>query len=116
MLLCSHNVSSDRIDCLSLNRIIFISLVFFLAISCNKNEQPGKNAVAATLYDYTGLDGCSWVIKLENGEVLEPTNLSEFNMDIKEGKKIWVTYSPSAQQVSICMVGLKVGINGLWDR
>lgn len=103
---------------MSFVKFFLVSFIFLLSISvsCNKTEQPDKDAVTATLSDYTGLDGCSWVIKLENGEVLEPTNLDGFNIDMEEGKKIWITYVLSQYQVSICMVGPKIDITEIWDR
>ena len=39
-----------------------------------------------------GLDGCSWMIELNNGTKLEPTNLNDFNINLQENQKIWVVY------------------------
>ncbi len=55
---------------LSKKNYLFILFLLFLipfSYSCNKNKSPENDAVAATLYDYSGLDGCSWVIKPEVG-------------------------------------------------
>ena len=35
----------------------------------------------------TGLDGCSWMIELNNGTRLEPTNLNDFNINLQENQK-----------------------------
>ena len=94
--------------------LTLISLLFF-TISCDK-ACPEHDAEAAILTDYTGLDGCSWVIKLENNEVLEPTNLAETGIELKEGKKIWVKYTVEEGMASICMVGPIVSIDAIWDR
>lgn len=96
--------------------ILFLLFLISFSYSCNKNKPPANDAVAATLYDYSGLDGCSWVIKLEDGEVLEPSNLGEFDIKINEGEKVWVKYSLAENQISICMVGPQVDIMLMWER
>lgn len=93
--------------------IVILLLAF---ISCNKAQQPDVNAVKATLNDFTGLGGCSWVIKLNNHDLLEPINLDEFSIELKEGKKIWIKYKPAENMASICMVGLMVEIEAIWER
>jgi len=58
----------------------------------------------AVLRDYTGLDGCGWVIEA-NGTVLEPLNLGEFLSDPQDGMDLNVTYHVENGYASICMVG-----------
>lgn len=95
---------------------VFLFFISAFSTSCNKCNMPEDGAIAATLYDYTGLDGCSWIIKLENDEVLEPLNLQDFGIELQEGKNIWVKYSVSTNTASICMVGSMITIEGIWDR
>jgi hypothetical protein len=38
---------------------IFLFLLIPVLFACRKSDQVPQKAVAATLYDYTGLDGCS---------------------------------------------------------
>ncbi|NOX86086.1 MAG: hypothetical protein GXO86_09000 [Chlorobi bacterium] len=95
--------------------IIFFLIPIFFISACDKTS-PDAKAVKATLYDYTGLDGCSWVIKLDDGEVLEPDNLGGFDIEIKDGKKVWVKYTLAKEQISICMVGPRVDIVEIWER
>lgn len=100
------------------SRILILLTVLLLSISfaCNKNNSPHDDAVAATLLDYTGLDGCTWVIKLADKEVLEPINLGNFIFfELKDGKKIWVKYK-TVGMASICMVGPTIEIEEIWDR
>lgn len=73
------------------------------------------DAVKAVLKDYTGLDGCTWVIKLDNNEVIEPINLGDFNFVLEDGKKIWIKYK-TVGMASICMVGPTIEIEAIWDR
>ena len=95
----------------------FILIIFmFLLAGCSKTSSPETEAVVATLSDYTGLDGCSWVIKLDNNEVLEPINLSEFTIELKEGKKVWIKYTEQNDLASICMVGPIVRIDTICER
>jgi hypothetical protein len=63
----------------------------------------------------TGLDGCGMVIELENGDKLEPTNLSNFEIDVEDGKKIWVEYH-GVWMASICMVGEVVEVDCIGER
>jgi hypothetical protein len=111
-------VTFSQIQFMKLRRspaLVFI-LVLALAYGCAKSCPTGDDIVEATLYDYTGLDGCTWVIQLENGEVLEPNNIKAFNFKLIDGKKVWVKYSIVPDQASICMVGQIVNIEGIWDR
>jgi len=96
--------------------LIIPLFLLFISASCKKTNPPENGAVKAALYDYTGLDGCSWVFKLESNEVLEPTNLGQFDFNLTDGKKIWVKYHPAVDQASICMVGQVVDVDAIWNR
>jgi hypothetical protein len=91
--------------------ILFASTFLFFA--CNRTSC--ENAQAATIVDYTGLDGCGLVIKLQSGEVLEPVNLNDFNITPTDGMKVWVKYH-EVGLASICMVGPTVEIDCLAQR
>ena len=45
----------------------------------------------ATLRDFTGLDGCGWVLE-SGGEVLEPTNLESFLDAPEDGMRLEVEF------------------------
>lgn len=70
----------------------------------------------AKLKDLTGLDGCGMVIELQDGSYLEPTNLSEMDIEIVDGKKIWVSYHTAPNLASICMAGNIVEIDCIASR
>ena len=57
------------------------------------------------------------LIELENGDAIEPTNLTEFSssVSISDGQKVWVKYH-SISAASICMVGPIVQIDELEER
>lgn len=94
--------------------LLLFSVAFLL--SCNKKTSPEPTEIAATLQDYTGFDGCSWVIVLENTEVKEPVNLNSFQLELVDGKKVWVNYSVLENAISICMVGEVVRIESIRNR
>jgi hypothetical protein len=97
-------------------KTLFILLASCLLFaSCNRTSC--ENAQAATIEDYTGLDGCGLVVKLQSGEVLEPINLNDFNLTPTDGMKVWVKYHESETFIgSICMVGPIVEIDCLAKR
>lgn len=73
-----------------------------------------KNAVLVTLRNRAGLDGCGWVLQLENGKNLEPLNLKQYaNLQLQDGKKLLIEYEVQPMAVSICMIGQIVKITCL---
>jgi len=93
--------------------ILFCCASLLLFSSCEGSSC--ENAKAATIEDYTGLDGCGLLLKLTTGEVLEPMNLNDFNITPTDGMKVWVKYHEVAG-ASICMVGPIVEIDCLAKR
>ena len=92
-------------------------LTFILVLhlsGCNKSTC--ENAQKAKFKDLTGLDGCGMVIELPNGSYLEPTNLNEMDIEMTDGKKIWVSYHSLPNMASICMVGDIVEIDCIAPR
>jgi hypothetical protein len=56
------------------------------------------------------VDGCNWMLKLENGKLLEPVNLGdEFK---KENLIIWIQYK-HYENYSFCMAGEMVTITSV---
>src|SRR6218665_945407 len=53
------------------------------------------------------LDGCSWMLVLENGKKLEPAGIRA--AFLQEGLKVWVKYIPR-DGMSICMSGQMVTV------
>ena len=104
------------------NPIIYLlAFILVLQISgCNKSSneiaQACENAQKAKFKDLTGLDGCGMVIQLQNGCYLEPINLCDMDIEIKDGQKIWVSYHSVPNMASICMVGDIVEIDCIAPR
>lgn len=94
-------------------KIIVLSLLSMTLFSCMK--QACSDGVKATMKDLAGLDGCGYVLELEDGTRLEPLNLNEFDFTPKDGVKLRVTYKEEPSG-SICMVGPSVRIECITQR
>ena len=84
----------------SMNRRLATWLIVAMGVCGGCSLRRGN----ATLQDYTGLDGCGWVL-VSNGEVLEPTNLDAFLDAPEDGMRLEVDYDLAENVFSICMVG-----------
>jgi len=93
---------------------LFFVIFIFCVSSCSTNSCP--NSVKGEFKDLQGLDGCGMVISLENGDKINPVNLSDFDIEIVDGKKVWVSYSIQENAMGICMVGKIVEIVCVSDR
>ena len=82
----------------------FLALFAMLCVGCVDGVRPGN----ATLHDYTGLDGCGWVIEADEGVVLEPLNLGEFIANPDPGMRLAIDYQEEGGYLSMCMVGPSV--------
>lgn len=89
-----------------------VLLVFF--ISCQKNDC--SESVKAKFMDATGTGGCGMVIELSNGKLIEPRNLDDFNIDPRDGEKIWISYHLDQIGGTVCMIGDVVVIDCISER
>jgi hypothetical protein len=94
-----------------MKKLLFLALILVL-VSCAQQHCP--NGVPVKMRNLSGLDGCGWVLELTDGSRLEPINLNTYNLNLVEGKKIYITYEdfPGA---SICMVGKIVKITSVCE-
>ena len=60
--------------------------------------------------DNSGLDGCKYLIVLENGKRLEPLIVEDKNFKFRDGQKIRLTYEQEREMMSICMAGQGVRV------
>lgn len=77
------------------------------------NCNPCSNRSLVTIENHTGFDGCGWLLKLENNEILEPINLNQYNINLVDGTLAYVTYENAEGMASICMMGKMVKICSL---
>lgn len=119
-------------------RQLRLSLIIFalLAVSaCRENDPAPGCTTLATVRNLTGLDGCSWVLELEDGRRLEPhltaigfcgtppldprveaaisRNAVWYEASPQDGMKVRIAYEVLPEQVSICMVGPVVRVTCL---
>jgi hypothetical protein len=95
--------------------LIALSCSILISFASCKKTDCGNQAVAASFEDLNGLDGCKFVLELQNGARLEPVNLSDFSIEPKDGMKVWITYN-SVPMGSICMVGETVELTCITKR
>ena len=80
-------------------------------ISCKDKDETLDCDIKATLRDYTGLDGCGFVLVLDNGEVLEMGGFDEEpDFQFNDGMEVSISYEEMQGVATICMVGSIVRI------
>jgi hypothetical protein len=113
------------ISSLLLHLIVFIVLLISLnscaLIDRQQEVAPAGCDTFATIKDLRGLDGCGFVLVLDNGQKLEPVVTIQFTcatgldqkwpslmgMEPVDGKRVKIGYK-EAKHPSICMVGKTV--------
>lgn len=94
----------------------FLLFAFFLAACGDSNEMQEpivEELIDAEFRDFSSLDGCMWVIEIEDGAKLEPINLSDFDVLPLEGKKILISYIERLDMASVCQVGTIIELETL---
>lgn len=92
-----------------MRKVIFIFLLCITGITCNKEKLEEQTGI---LKDYTGmLDGCGFVIELDNGATLEPVS-NQSGVNFENNRRVMVKYRDKPS-ISICMVGQAVEIVSL---
>jgi|LGOV01.1.fsa_nt_gb hypothetical protein len=88
-----------------LKKIAIVSVTLLLFSSACDKKPCCENGEYGVIKDLTGLDGCSFVVELNNGDKLEVINFSDFDVKIENGNKISISYHEANDMMSICMVG-----------
>ncbi len=87
-------------------QIILFSTILF--VSCQKTTTLENSGI---IKDFIGLDGCGFVIVLDNGKILTPILYPPNTIPIAD-KRVAITYRPKLV-MSICMVGETIEILSL---
>lgn len=100
-----------------MKKLIYLLLIFSATFaitftSCNNKEDLSEYEVGY-LKNLTGLSACGWIIELTDKQKLEPTNLDDFDVPLKENQKIFIQYSIPSDVGSFCMAGKIVEITSL---
>ena len=105
-----NNIKLIIIGLLALTSLQSCKLFIKPATIVSQKVAPIHNEYTkATIINYT-IDGCSWMIRLEDGKLLEPINLKdEFK---KENLKVWIQYK-HYENFSFCMSGEMVTITAI---
>ena len=99
LLLCNIANMKRFLPLLMLTGLLFI-------ISCEDKDETLDCDIKATLRDYTGLDGCGFVLVLDNGEVLEMGGFDEEpDFQFNDGMEVSISYEEMQGMATICMVG-----------
>ena len=86
-------------------KIILVVFALSLFLSCRNEDDALLCDEKATLRDFTGFDGCAYVLVLDNEEVLEIGELKfEPDFEFSDGLRVSVTYEEFSS-ASICMIG-----------
>jgi hypothetical protein len=70
-----------------------------------------KDSHHGILRNLTGLDGCGWIIQLSDSSKLEPINLDDFDIELKENKPVCFQFHERDDLGSYCMVGKVVELD-----
>lgn len=76
-------------------------------------EKNKEGFTKATIINYT-VDGCSWLLELEDGKKLQPETLDQKFQ--KDKLKVWIKYTIKKGGVGICMTGEMVNITAIEER
>ena len=96
--------------------IILILSVILLTLSCantKNNTFNCLNSKKGTLINKTGLDGCGWMIALQDGKTVNPTNLNSFDIKLIDNTKITFGYKEKNDLFDTCMSGKIIEITCL---
>jgi hypothetical protein len=78
-----------------------------LAAGCHKADEAPSCSTPATVRNLAGLDGCGYVLQLDNGQRLEPHGDLWQGFAKHDGDRVTISYE-SEPAVSICMAGTGV--------
>lgn len=84
----------------------FIFILIFLNCKSSQNATDGENTcnTFGIVADYTGkLDGCKFLIELENGEKFNPVKIQDESFVLKDGQRISFGYTELDDMMSNCM-------------
>jgi len=72
----------------------------------------------ATIIDYSWLAGCNYLIELNDGTLLMPYNLNDFDIELEDNKKIWIRYhlKDTSGMIFLCHCGNVIEIEEIRER
>jgi putative nigrescin immunity protein NigD len=88
--------------------LLAVIVTVLLVVSCS--EKNKDNDIQTVYYsgivkDYSDLDGCGYIIELENGEKINPVIINNSNIDLLDGENVDIVYEIIDTIATTCMVG-----------
>ncbi len=87
----------------TIKKLVLFIATTVLFTSCKMNKGCAES-LNGTLVNLT-LDGCSWVIELDNNKKIIPINLDSFDIEKEDDVKVSITYNLLDDVAGICMTG-----------
>lgn len=98
-------------------KILITIILFTLTISaCTKSQSVKATPVNANGKIIAGFGCTVWLIQLDSDTIIQPTNLSYFNIIVKSGQQVSITYQKSSNQLSTCQSGEVVDLLSITDK
>jgi hypothetical protein len=97
-------------------KILTLSSILMLLFSCNAGRESGLAAIevampgftAVTVRNFTGMDGCNYVLDVNDSLRYEPVDLAD---SLKQDSlRLWIRYIAVKGHMSICMMGPAIKI------
>src|SRR5690349_12326277 len=101
--------------------LIILTGFLFLSLNCSKKQDCHPTGtgcpdwVEARLENNTGTDCCYWGLRLDNGQYLDPDNLTDFNIELVSGKKVAVSFTEITDSANCCIMGRMIKIQCIKD-
>ncbi len=71
-------------------------------------SQTTKCKIPGVVKDYTGTDGCKFLIEMANGEKWLPNKINDASFELANGQNIIFGYKEVVDAISVCMAESKV--------
>jgi len=89
------------------NKIICLFfLCLFCLAACKTQRSNGSTSPCSqlgTYIDMQGLDGCTFLIQLEDGRKLLPVYTQEPDFQPEDGMRVRLDFKPAEEMASVCM-------------
>jgi len=104
------------------SKVLLMTLLIaaFTLAACNSTksdntQKADKNLTEGVLVDMNNLDGCGWIIKLEDGTKLQPVNINKFDFEPKDGVAVLFRYK-KVDMAGVCMLGQMVELLSIKEK
>jgi hypothetical protein len=90
--------------------VIFCTLLFAAFFGCSKDDASELPSCHGLLLNMSEFSGCGWIIELNDQTIMEPLNLSDFDIALQDSARVVFRYHVADNQHSNCMMGTVVDI------